>query len=137
MNRIRELRKHKKLTQKELAKHLKIAASTLSYWETEKYEPDNESLRLLSSFFQVPIDYILGGNMLKWSVQDIEKMPYAVPHGLSNDQIDTTVKETGSEYEVGSKYVAFNRSEFDNLSHEDIEKLAEYAEFLKSQKKKR
>ncbi|MCL2820959.1 MAG: helix-turn-helix domain-containing protein [Oscillospiraceae bacterium] len=66
MNRIRELRKKKDLTQKGLAKHLKVADSTLSYWEMGKYEPDNKALKMLSEFFQVPIDYILGGDFTKW-----------------------------------------------------------------------
>jgi len=56
------------MTQKELAKHLKIADSTLSYWEMGKYEPDSEALMRLSKFFNVPIDYILGGDFIKWDI---------------------------------------------------------------------
>jgi len=59
MNRIRTLRKQKKMTQKELAQHLQVAPATLSYWESEKYEPDIKSLKMLSKFFNVSIDYIL------------------------------------------------------------------------------
>ena len=68
MNRIRELRKQMDMTQKELSKHLKIADSTLSYWEMGKYEPDSEALKRLSKFFNVPIDYILGGDFIKWDI---------------------------------------------------------------------
>ena len=68
MNRIRELRKQMDMTQKELAKHLQIADSTLSYWEMGKYEPDNEALMKLSRFFKVPIDHILGGDFVKWDI---------------------------------------------------------------------
>ena len=60
MNRIKELRKQNKMTQKELANCLQISDSTLSYWEIGKYEPNNEGLRKLSRFFNVPIDYIIG-----------------------------------------------------------------------------
>jgi len=56
------------MTQKELAKHLQIADSTLSYWEMGKYEPDTEALMRLSKFFSVPIDYILGGDFIKWDI---------------------------------------------------------------------
>jgi len=59
-NKIRELRKQKNVTQKELASFLQIADSTLSYWEMGKYEPDNESLKKLSNYFSVPIDFLLG-----------------------------------------------------------------------------
>ena len=69
MNRIRELRKQMDMTQKELAKHLKIADSTLSYWEMGKYEPDSDALIKLSRFFKVPIDYILGGDFTKWDIK--------------------------------------------------------------------
>jgi len=64
------------MTQKELAKHLKIADSTLSYWEMGKYEPDSEALMRLSKFFSVPIDYILGGDFLKWDISG-RKAQYA------------------------------------------------------------
>jgi len=56
------------MTQKELAKHLQIADSTLSYWEMGKYEPDTDALMRLSRFFSVPIDYILGGDFIKWDI---------------------------------------------------------------------
>ncbi len=60
MIRIKELRKQKKITQKELANYLQIADSTLSYWEQGKYEPDNDSLKILADYFKVSIDYLLG-----------------------------------------------------------------------------
>jgi len=62
------------MTQKELAIHLQIADSTLSYWEMGKYEPDNDALMRLSRFFHVPIDYILGGDFTRWDVIG-NKMP--------------------------------------------------------------
>jgi len=75
MNRIRELRKQMDMTQKELAKHLQIADSTLSYWEMGKYEPDTDALMKLSRFFKVPIDYILGGDFASWNVSE-KHVPY-------------------------------------------------------------
>jgi len=121
VNRIRELRKQKKLTQKELAKHLKIADSTLSYWEMGKYEPDNESLRKLSRFFLVPIDYILGGGITEWETGA------------------TFIGESKSEYLVDYEnhdFAMFRREEFFGLTETEIQMLAQYAEFLKSQRTK-
>lgn len=40
MNRIKELRIKRGLTQSELAQMLNIAQNTLSYWETGKTEPN-------------------------------------------------------------------------------------------------
>ena len=126
MNRIRELRKQRKLTQKELAKHLKIADSTLSYWEMGRYEPDNKSLMKLADFFHVSIDHILSdeaneGNNTHYS-------------GAENQRFSDT-KLLVAEQKV--KYVKnplYERKEFDDLTREEIDKLAEYALFLKSRR---
>ena len=60
MNRIRELRKKKGITQIDLAKKLGITQATLSGWETNKYEPDNKSLILLAELFDVSLDCLVG-----------------------------------------------------------------------------
>lgn len=60
MNRIRELRNKKELTQTQLAKMLKVSQGTLSYWERGDFEPDYESLMWLADYFEVSIDYLLG-----------------------------------------------------------------------------
>ena len=123
MNRIRELRKQKKITQKELAGHLEIADSTLSYWEQGRYEPDINALRQLSKFFNVSIDYIVGEAIF----YDVE----------INKDYDISVSETNILYDAKIDNISLKRTEFENLSNEEIEKLAEYAEFLKSQRHKK
>jgi transcriptional regulator with XRE-family HTH domain len=60
MIRIKELRNKKKMNQVELARILGIAPNTLSYWEREEYQPDNESLKRIAEYFNVTIDYLLG-----------------------------------------------------------------------------
>lgn len=60
MNRIKELRSEKKITQDILAKKLGITQAALSKWETEKAQPDQRTLLILSEIFGVSIDYILG-----------------------------------------------------------------------------
>ena len=139
MNRIRELRKQKKMTQKELANHLRIADSTLSYWEMGKFEPDNEALRKLSSFFVVPIDYILGGDIDQWRVIS-DRALYAEATKSAFANADSVVGEAEMAYETGdyrSTQADFNRSEFEGLTSEEIDKVAEYAEFIKSRREKR
>ena len=59
-DRIRELRKEAGLTQKELAKKLQLTNSTICDWEKERSEPNIEQLRILSIFFEVSTDYLLG-----------------------------------------------------------------------------
>jgi transcriptional regulator with XRE-family HTH domain len=173
MNRIKELRKQKKMTQKSLAEHLQIADSTLSYWETGKYEPDNESLKKLSRFFHVPIDYILGGGFTQWSTTSDGTLyanfdkPHSDGAAASVSDAIITYIENPAERELARltsdgiqlstsgdfptpdavKTIMFNtpdnssntqtgfiRSEFEGLTQEEIDKLAEYAEFIKSRR---
>ena len=60
MNNLKLLRTRANRKQTELAQKLGIAQSTLSGWETGKFEIDNANLNKLASLFGVTIDYILG-----------------------------------------------------------------------------
>lgn len=60
MNRLKELRKQKNIKQGDLAKFLGIAQSTLSGWESGKFEIDTNSLFKLADYFGVSVDYLLG-----------------------------------------------------------------------------
>jgi len=59
-DRLKELRKEKNLTQEELAKILGISRSTIAGYETERKEPDYETLKKIADFFNVSTDYLLG-----------------------------------------------------------------------------
>lgn len=59
-NRIRELRKAKGLTMKQLGEVLGVAESTISHYETGRRQLDNETLLKLGEFFDVSVGYILG-----------------------------------------------------------------------------
>jgi len=133
MNRIRELRKQKDMTQKKLAEYLEIADSTLSYWEMGKYEPDSEALIKLSRFFQVPIDYILCGDFQKWDTDGVGAI-YLDPSTSSDTGFDMSVSESLTEYRLQSAQKAFQRVEFEDLTQGEIDLLAEYAVFIKSRR---
>ena len=60
MDTLKNLRKEKKLLQKDIAKLLGISVSTYSNWEQGKFEPDNASLQKLADYFNVSVDYLLG-----------------------------------------------------------------------------
>ena len=57
MNRIRELREEKKITQIRLSIELEVSQETISAYEMEKYFPSIKSLIKLRQIFGVPIDY--------------------------------------------------------------------------------
>jgi len=60
MNCIARLRRERKISQKELGSLIGVAQNTVCNWEKGNREPDNESLRRMSEYFGVSVDYILG-----------------------------------------------------------------------------
>ncbi len=61
-NRIKMLREQEGLKQSDLAVLLNVTQATLSNWECGRYEPDQDSLKILSKRFDVSIDYLLGAS---------------------------------------------------------------------------
>lgn len=59
MNRIRELRKERKMNQTEFAKALNVHQTAVSQWETEKTVPDIENMKVVADYFGVSLDYLL------------------------------------------------------------------------------
>jgi transcriptional regulator, XRE family len=62
MNRLKELRKSKKLTQIELADEIKIPYRTLQRWENEESQIKPDKAQQLADYFDVPVGYLLGYN---------------------------------------------------------------------------
>ena len=63
MNRIRELRKARGITMKQLGEAIGLAESTISHYETGRRQPDNEALFKLGDYFNVPLGYLLGSEV--------------------------------------------------------------------------
>ena len=59
-NRLKELRKEKKLTARDLAEKLSVHDSTIIRWENGTMVPTIDKLYELSAFFGVTADYLLG-----------------------------------------------------------------------------
>ena len=82
MNRLRQVRKSKGLTIKEVSEDTGISEQVLSYYETEKREPKKETWIKLADYYDVPVSYLMGlpdgliryidrlGNMTFESLQD-------------------------------------------------------------------
>lgn len=60
MNRLKELRKEKKLTQKELAEETDIPYRTLQRWEKGGNNIKPEKAKKLADYFGVSVPYLLG-----------------------------------------------------------------------------
>ena len=60
--RIKELRKLKNMTQKQLAEHLHKSESAIRMWELCKSEPDIDTLRRIAEIFDVSLDNLIAEN---------------------------------------------------------------------------
>ena len=59
-NNIKELRKLKRMIQKDLAEAMKVSQQTIGAWETERAVPGADTLNELADYFNVTTDYLLG-----------------------------------------------------------------------------
>ena len=60
MNKIRDLRKEKQLTQEQLGKMFGYSANAIGQYESGAREPSFNTLFQLADYFNVSIDYLLG-----------------------------------------------------------------------------
>ena len=58
--RLKELRKKRNLSQKDLAVILNTSNSSICDWECGRSQPDIETLIELAKYFEVTIDYLVG-----------------------------------------------------------------------------
>lgn len=56
---IAELRNEKKISQKDLAKELKVSSSLIALWETNKRNPTLDSIILLVDYFKISADRLI------------------------------------------------------------------------------
>ena len=59
-DRLKELRLENNLLQKDIAKKLNLTTSAYGYYEQGKRVPDSETIKILSDFYNVSSDYLLG-----------------------------------------------------------------------------
>lgn len=113
MNNLKKLRLQNNLTLQELAKKVNIVASTISYLENGKRQFTQEHLELLSKFFNCSTDYLLGKT----------DNPNSVIIKVADS--DGTITEVQHQLLDATK----------GMSVEDLIKINEYIDFLKSKKK--
>ena len=56
---IKEMRKVKGVTQIQLAEYLKVSNATVAYWETNRHQPDLETMKKIAKFFDVSVDSLI------------------------------------------------------------------------------
>ena len=65
-DRLKQLRKEKNLTLRDLASKINTTKSTLSRYETGDGQPKQDILESLANFFEVTVDYLLGRTNQKY-----------------------------------------------------------------------
>ena len=58
--RLKELRQEQNLSQQKLGDKLFVTRVTVSAWETNKQEPNIETIKKLCDIFEVSTDYLIG-----------------------------------------------------------------------------
>lgn len=110
-SRLKELRNGKGLSQEELAKAIHLAQSTIAYYESEKKNPSKQTIQLLSDFFSVSTDYLLGKSNIR--------NPY-IPEEYK-EKYEVAKKDVNQYEEFMSKAGAFFMD--DKVSEDDKEAL--------------
>ena len=112
MLKLRELRKNKGITMKELGKLVGVAEAAISQYETGKRQMSNEVLLRLGEFFDVSVGYLLG--------VESEKAP--APEG---------------ERKVSDDDIMFALwGDTKDMDKNDLEDVRRYAAFVRERKKK-
>lgn len=60
MNRLKEIRERKEISQLQVAEYLGIGVITYANYEIGKQDPDTKTVVMLAEYFEVTTDYILG-----------------------------------------------------------------------------
>jgi transcriptional regulator with XRE-family HTH domain len=72
--KIRELRKHKGITQDELAEALFVSRTAISKWESGRGFPNIDSLKALAKFYSISLDDLLSSEEVLAIVEDDHKL---------------------------------------------------------------
>lgn len=109
MNRIKELRKKNKLTQKALAKKVGLSNQSISFYELGKREPKIEAWQKLADFFGVSIPYLQG-------LTDIENEPKE-----PCDYCDFTKRDRAAYALYGDKHTWLGMVCLDNIGRISVD----------------
>lgn len=74
MEKLKEIRKSKQISQKEFAAYMNVAQNTVSRWENGERAMDPDALTRAAGFFGVSVDYLLGNENVKISNRKISPM---------------------------------------------------------------
>lgn len=114
MNRLKELRKQKKLTIVELAEKIRVTKLAILSWEHGTSEIKGSNAKKLAEYFNVSIPYLLGYDTDNTLTDLIAKInEWAISHGL--DKVDPKIEWMKVTEEVGEiRDVFLKPNDFDD-----------------------
>ena len=75
--KLQELRKHRGLTQEELAEQLFVSRTAVSKWESGRGYPSIDSLRAIPKFFSVTVDELISTDEILVVAEADNKSPFS------------------------------------------------------------
>lgn len=85
--RLKQLREENNLSQLDLANKLNMSQQAISAYEKGAREPDIDTIKKISDFFNVSTDYLLGKSDIR-NPEELKKVPFANAGGLNTDGLD-------------------------------------------------
>lgn len=138
MNRLKELRKEKKLSQKEIAKEMSISEKTLSRWENGESQIKPEKAQQLADYFGVSVGYLLGyeeAKTLENILKDAEEYLEMTEDDLLSDNYSSRIKIALSEMSdipVLKNEIIYN---LDFLSYDNLKAICQIINELPKKEK--
>ena len=96
VERLKSLRKSKKVSQKDFAQALKVSQQTVASWEVGRTEPSNIALKDIADFFNVTTDYLLGRDSKDNSLSQKQSALLGIFDGLNDEGQNTLMNVLGS-----------------------------------------
>ena len=126
MNRLKQLRKEKGLTQNKLAKKISVHYRTLQNWENNKGRIKPEKLQELAEYFEVSDAYLLGYSDFK---NPIEQIANIQGKDLGNGM--TAISQTDlNQSSLKPNFIKFSQAHDLALSNDDIDKIIDLIKSL-------
>lgn len=88
MNRLKFLREEKGLFQKDIAKLLNVSVPAVNQYESGKRDMSTDTLIILSEYFGVTTDYLLGKTDIKNPGQQIDDVLNEAMIGMSKEEYE-------------------------------------------------
>ena len=119
MNRLKELRKQKGLTQQELADKISVSKITVLRWENEERQIKPEKAQQLADHFGVSVGYLLGYDDVPKEL--IDELELQLDHVLT----PTEKEDLENNPELRNHYLSIVRNRLLHNQRKEVEKTAQ------------